>query len=59
MNSKEKKDLVKKIKRAVLISSQKMIQKKKELGQSVVVSIKGEIQIIEAKDLETKGITLD
>lgn len=47
MSSKEKEILKEKIKRAIKISSQKLIEKKKALGQSLVISEDGKIRVIE------------
>ena len=47
MSSKEKEVLKEKIKRAIKISSQKLIEKKKALGQNLVISEGGKIRIIE------------
>jgi hypothetical protein len=47
MSSKEKEILKEKIKRAIKISSQKLIEKKKALGQNLVISENGKIRVIE------------
>jgi hypothetical protein len=47
MSSKEKEILKEKIKRAIKISSQKLIEKKKALGQTLVISEDGKIRVIE------------
>ena len=47
MSNKERKILKEKIKRAIKISSQKLIEKKKALGQKLVISENGIIRIIE------------
>jgi hypothetical protein len=47
MNSKEKEILKERIKSAIKISSQKLIEKKKALGQKLVISEDGEIRVIE------------
>jgi hypothetical protein len=47
MSSKEKEVLKEKIKRAIKISSQKLIEKKKALGQNLVISEGGKIRVIE------------
>ena len=47
MNSKEKEVLKERIKRAIEISSQKLIEKKKSLGQKLVISEDGKIRIVE------------
>lgn len=47
MSSKEKEVLKEKIKRAIKISSQKLIEKKKALGQNLVISEEGKIRVIE------------
>jgi len=47
MSSKEREILKEKIKRAIKISSQKLIEKKKALGQKLVISENGKIRIIE------------
>ena len=45
--SRKEKDLLKeKIKKAIQLSSQKLIEKKKALGQSLVISKDGEIKVI-------------
>jgi hypothetical protein len=47
MSSKEKEILKEKIKRAIKISSQKLIEKKKALGQNLVISENCKIRVIE------------
>jgi hypothetical protein len=47
MSSKEKEVLKERIKRAIEISSQKLIEKKKSLGQKLVISEDGKIRIVE------------
>jgi hypothetical protein len=47
MSNKEKDELKEKIKKAIQISSQKLLEKKKALGQSMVISKDGEIQVIQ------------
>jgi hypothetical protein len=47
MSNKEREILKEKIKRAIKISSQKLIEKKKALGQKLVISENGKIRIIE------------
>jgi hypothetical protein len=47
MSSNERKILKEKIKRAIKISSQKLIEKKKALGQKLVISEEGKIRVIE------------
>ena len=47
MSSKEKEALKERIKRAIKISSQKLIEKKKALGQKLVISEDGKIRVIE------------
>lgn len=51
MSNKEKEILKEKIKNAIKISSERFIQKKKELGQQVVVSENGKIKTINPFDL--------
>jgi hypothetical protein len=46
MSSKEKEIHKEKIKRAIKISSQKLIEKKKALGQNLVISEDGKIRVI-------------
>jgi hypothetical protein len=46
MSNKEKDELKEKIKNAIQISSQKLLEKKKALGQSMVISKDGEIRVI-------------
>jgi hypothetical protein len=47
MSNKEREILKEKIKIAIKISSQKLIEKKKALGQKIVISENGKIRIIE------------
>lgn len=47
MSNNEREILKEKIKRAIKISSQKMIEKKKALGQKLVISEEGKIRVIE------------
>lgn len=47
MSNKEKEILKEKIKRALKISSQKLIEKKRALGQTLVISENGKIRVIE------------
>ena len=47
MSSKEKEVLKERIKRAIKISSQKLIEKKKALGQNLVISEDGKIRVVE------------
>jgi hypothetical protein len=47
MNNNERKMLKEKIKRAIKISSKKLIEKKKALGQKLVISEEGKIKTIE------------
>ena len=47
MGRKEKEVLKERIKRAIEISSQKLIEKKKSLGQKLVISEDGKIRIVE------------
>jgi len=47
MSNKEREILKEKIKRAIKISSQKLIEKKKALGQKLVISEEGKIKVIE------------
>jgi hypothetical protein len=47
MSNDEREILKEKIKRAIKISSQKLIEKKKALGQTLVISEDGKIRIIE------------
>jgi hypothetical protein len=47
MNNNERQMLKEKIKRAIKISSQKLIEKKKALGQKLVISEEGKIKLIE------------
>ena len=47
MSSKQREILKETIKRAIKISSQKLIEKKKALGQNLVISEDGKIRVIE------------
>jgi hypothetical protein len=47
MNNNEREILKEKIKRAIKISSKKLIEKKRALGQKLVISEEGKIRIIE------------
>ena len=47
MSNNEREILKEKIIRAIKISSQKLIEKKKALGQKLVISEEGKIRIIE------------
>jgi hypothetical protein len=47
MNNNEREILKEKIKRAIKISSQKLLEKKKALGQKLVISEEGKIRVIE------------
>ncbi|MFM1932199.1 MAG: hypothetical protein RL226_1502 [Bacteroidota bacterium] len=47
MNNNEREILKEKIKRAIKISSQKLIEKKRALGQKLVISEEGKIRVIE------------
>lgn len=47
MSNNEREILKEKIKRAIKISSQKLIEKKKALGQKLVISEQGKIKVIE------------
>jgi hypothetical protein len=47
MSTNEREILKEKIKRAIKISSQKLIEKKKALGQKLVISEEGKIRVIE------------
>ena len=47
MSIKEREILKEKIKSAIKISSQKLIEKKKALGQKLVISEDGKIRIVE------------
>lgn len=47
MNDKEKEFLKERIKKAMVISSQKLLLKKKALGQQLVVSVNGVIKTID------------
>ncbi len=49
MSEKEKNDLKIKIKKAMRISAEKMIQTKKRLGQKLVISENGVIKLIDPK----------
>ncbi len=51
MKNSEKKEIRNQIIEAMKISAQKLIAKKKSLGQSIVVSENGKIRVIEANDL--------
>jgi hypothetical protein len=51
MSNKDKEILKEKIKNAIRISSEKLIQKKIALGQQMVVSENGKIKIINPNDL--------
>jgi hypothetical protein len=53
MNDKEKELLNQKIKKAIQLSSQKLVASKRALGQSVVISKDGKIQ--EIKRIITKS----
>jgi hypothetical protein len=46
MRNKEKDLLKEKIKKAIKLSSQKLVEKKKALGQTLVVSKDGKIEVI-------------
>jgi hypothetical protein len=46
MSNKEKDLLKEKIKKAIKLSSQKLVEKKKALGQTLVVSKDGKIEVI-------------
>jgi hypothetical protein len=46
MSSKDKEILKEKIKRAIKISSQKLIERKKALGQYLVISEDGKIKVV-------------
>ena len=52
MNSKEKEILKEKIINAIRISSKKLIEKKRELRQEMVVSINGNIKTISPFDIK-------
>jgi hypothetical protein len=52
MSNKDKEILKEKIKNAIKISSQKLIEKKKALGQQMVVSENGKIKTINPFDLK-------
>jgi hypothetical protein len=47
MSIKEREILKEKIKSAIKISSQKLIEKKKALGQNLVISEDGKIRVVE------------
>ncbi|WP_306550727.1 hypothetical protein [Daejeonella sp.] len=47
MSIKEREILKEKIKSAIKISSQKLIEKKKALGQNLVISEGGKIRVVE------------
>ena len=47
MSNNEREILKEKIKRAIKISSQKLIEKKKALGQKLVISEEGKIRVIQ------------
>jgi hypothetical protein len=47
MSNNEREILKEKIKRAIKISSKKLIEKKKALGQKLVISEDGKIRVIE------------
>ena len=47
MSNNEREILKEKIKRAIKISSRKLIEKKKALGQKLVISEEGKIRVIE------------
>jgi len=47
MTSKEKEILKERIKSAIKISSQKSIEKKKAIGQKLVISENGKIRVVE------------
>jgi hypothetical protein len=47
MSDNEREILKEKIKRAIIISSQKLIEKKKALGQKLVISEEGKIRVVE------------
>ena len=51
MKNSETKEIRNQIIEAMKISAQKLIAKKKSLGQSIVVSENGKIRVIEANDL--------
>ena len=53
MSNKDKEILKEKIKNAIKISSEKLILKKKALGQQMVVSENGTIKIISPFDLKS------
>jgi hypothetical protein len=46
MGDKEKKALIAKIKNAIMISSEKMLSKKKSLGQKLIISENGVIKSV-------------
>ena len=47
MSNNEREILKEKIKRVIKISSQKLIEKKKALGQKLIISEEGKIRVIE------------
>jgi hypothetical protein len=47
MSNNDREILKEKIKRAIKISSQKLIEKKRALGQKLVISEEGKIRVIE------------
>lgn len=47
MSAKEKESLKEKIKRAIKLSSQKLIEKKRALGEKLVISEGGIIKVID------------
>ncbi len=47
MSNKEKEALKETIKKAIKISSQKLIQRKKALGQKLVISDNGKVKVVE------------
>ncbi len=52
MNNSELKEIRDKIIEGMKISAKKFISNKKRLGQKIVISEKGTIRIIDAKDLD-------
>ena len=52
MNNKEKEELKEKIKNAIRVSAQKLIQKKRALNQDLVVSVNGKIITISPFDVK-------
>jgi hypothetical protein len=46
MTEKDKKALIEKIKSAIKISSQRLIERKKALGQTIVISEEGKIRVV-------------